>query len=65
MLICFARLGFGLRVFILTCSFASLIRQNVFLVLRDSHGLIQVVIPQDEVIDLLLFSESLFDAVVE
>ncbi|XP_011359592.2 aspartate--tRNA ligase, mitochondrial-like, partial [Pteropus vampyrus] len=47
-LIYFAYFKFGLRDFILTCSFSSLIRQNIFLVLRDSHGLVQVVIPQDE-----------------
>ena len=50
-LICFACLNFGLRDFILICSFSSLIRQNIFLVLRDFHGLVQVVIPQDEVIE--------------
>lgn len=49
-LICFSCFKFGLRDFILTCSLFSLIRQNIFLVLRDSHGLVQVLIPQDEVL---------------
>lgn len=50
--ICFACLNFGLKDFILICSLSSLIRQNIFLVLRDFHGLVQVIIPQDEVIEV-------------
>lgn len=44
---------------------SSLIRQNIFLVLRDFQGLVQVLIPQDEVIeDFPTITESLFNAVV-
>lgn len=62
--LCFACLKFGLRDFTLMCSFSLLIRQNIFLVLRDFHGLVQVIIPQEEVIeDFLLLPENLFDMV--